>query len=521
MDRRKMLQTMALATGGATVAALGAVPFPAPYRSLLIADIRQERTMPEMLTIREPARDLPVRAKVDVLVCGGGLGGVSAAVAAARAGARTMLVERNGFPGGVATAGMCCSVFNYLYTPKHEPLVKGNSLEFIDRLAAAEGYGTKWREHKGHIIFDVERGKLVLTELLEEAGVQYLWDTTVCGAFMDTEGTTIQGVAIESKSGREALLAEVVVDATGDADVAALAGAPVHTLRDIPGAKHSFVFRIGNVDLDAFVQYFLDHPDQYPEHMDVDWSLDEAVAQYRQVGTFLFPHGGGMQMDIIKQGVERGEYPTKIGVHDTIDALQMHAIRDLGVVHVITGFLKLSDLNIAEITRGMADGRRMAFQVTDFFRRHMPGFSRAAVVNTADDLGIRASRWLDGDFVFTKEMRGTPVRFPDAIGRGVVEEFRVKHPGPRAWATEVLTDASFDIPYRCLLPRKVDGLVMGAGRSISAQDPHLLRIMAVTMIVGQGAGVAAAMSARAGCTPREVQIGAVQEELRRQGVALG
>ncbi|MCE5217985.1 FAD-dependent oxidoreductase, partial [bacterium] len=352
-------------------------------------------------------------------------------------------------------------------------------------------------------------------------GVQYLWDTTVCGALMGTDGTTLQGVAVESKSGREAILANVVVDATGDADVAALAGAPVHTLRDIPGAKHSFVFRIGNVDVDAFVQYFIDHRDQYPEHMDVDWSLEEAVEQYRQVGTFLFPHGGGMQMDIIKQGVERGEYPTKIGVHDTLDALQMHAIRDLGVVHVITGFLKLADLDIAAITRGMADGRRMAFQVTDFFRRYMPGFSRAAVMNTADDLGIRASRWLDGDFVFTKEMRGTPVRFPDAIGRGVVEEFRVKHPGPRAWATEVLAGECFDIPYRCLLPRKVDGLVMGAGRSVSAQDPHLLRIMAVTMIVGQGAGVAAAMSARAGCAPREVQIGAVQEELRRQGVALG
>ena len=122
-------------------------------------------------TVIEPSRETPVRDEVDVLVVGGGLGGVSAAVAAARAGARTLLVERNGFPGGVATAGLCCSVHNRFYTPSHELIVKGNALEFVDALAEAGGPSSHWHDHKGHIIYDVERGKLVLIELLERAGV--------------------------------------------------------------------------------------------------------------------------------------------------------------------------------------------------------------------------------------------------------------------------------------------------------------------------------------------------------------
>lgn len=470
-------------------------------------------------TISEASRETPVRAEVDVLVAGGGLGGVSAAVAAARAGARTLLVERNGFPGGVATAGMCCSVFNCLYAPSHELVVKGNALEFVDALAAAEGFGTRWHDHKGHIIYDVERGKLVLSDLLEDAGCDYLFDTLVADAVM--AGDDLRGVVIESKSGREAILARAVVDATGDADVAHLAGAPVSVLGPGTWGRHSLVFRVGNVDVDRFVQYFEEHPDQYPPHMDVDWTREDALRQYRDTGTFLFPHGGGNLLDLVRRGVESGEYPARVGVHDSVAALQMHALRDPGVVHMITGFCSVDDLDVAKITRAMADGRRMAFIVTDYFRRHVPGFERACVIATADDLGMRATRWIDGEFAFAPEMKASPTRFEDAVGRGVVERHEKKHPAQGAWSAQVFTGGSFDIPYRCLLPRRVEGLVMGAGRSVSATNPMLLRVMALTMVVGQAAGAAAALAARAGIPPRRLDVRALQEELMRQGVDLG
>ena len=255
--------------------------------------------------------------------------------------------------------------------------------------------------------------------------------------------------------------------------------------------------------------------------MDVDWRFEEALAQYRDTGTFLFPHGGAMQMDIFKKARAAGAYPETVGVHDTLDACQMHAIRDTGIVHLITGHVTFHDLDIERISRGMIDGRRMARVVTDFFRRRVPGFERAFVVATADDLGIRASRWSDGDFVFTRAMKENLTRFDDAVGRGVVERDMHKHPGERAWGVQTFTDDTFDVPYRCLVPRQVEGLLMGAGRSVSAQHPYLLRVMAHTMVVGQAAGAAAAVAARDRSMPREVDVRAVQAELRRQGVGLG
>jgi hypothetical protein len=198
----------------------------------------------------------------------------------------------------------------------------------------------------------------------------------------------------------------------------------------------------------------------------------------------------------------------------------MHALRDWGVVHIITGEVQLEALDITQISHAMRDGRRMAFVVTDFFRRRVPGFERAFVVATADHLGIRISRWLDGEFAFTRAMKEHATRFHDVVGRGVVQHDMVKHPGAGAWGVQTFADQTFYIPYRCLLPRKVDGLLVGAGRSVSAEDPWVLRVMVLTMVVGQAAGAAAAVATRTGSRLHEVDIRQVQEELIGQNVRL-
>jgi len=384
-------------------------------------------------------------------------------------------------------------------------------------LAATSGVGRAWHDHKGHIIYDVEGAKLQLSDLLEAAGAACLFDTLVTGAIV--EGDCLRGVFIDSKSGHEAVLAKATVDASGDADVAHLAGAPLHEMGS--RGRHSYCFRMGNVDVDRFVQYFVEHPGQYPDYMDVDWTFAEALEQYRATGTLLFPHGGGYQMEIFKAAVASGELPERIGLYDALPACQMHAIRSLGVVHVITGFVTLEGLDVAAISRAMADGKRMAFRMADFFRRHVPGFERACVIGLADDLGIRVSRWIDGELQFTRAMKESPTRFEDAIGRGVVEVDYKKNPSKGAWSCQTFRDETFDIPFRCLVPRRVEGLLMGAGRSVSADQPWLLRVMALTMVIGQGAGVAAAVAARAGVPPHRVDLAAVQAELRRQGVEFG
>ncbi|MCF7853969.1 MAG: FAD-dependent oxidoreductase [Candidatus Pacebacteria bacterium] len=470
-----------------------------------------------MNTIKEAARETPVRGEYDVIVCGGGLGGVAAATAAARTGAKTLLIERNSFLGGVATAGMCCSIFNCYYTggQSRRLATGGIAVEVADAMADATGYGRKWHNHKGHIIYDIERGKLVLQELVEQAGAELLLQAWTSGAIVEDGG--VRGVIVESKSGREAIRAKVVVDATGDADVAMFAGASLHTQEK---GLHSLCFRLGNVDVDAFVNYFRQNPNQFPDYMDVDWTLNEALAQYDECGTFLFPHGGGMQMDAFKQAKASGELPETIGIQDTTDACQMHALRQTGIVHVITGFTHFNGLNAGTITRSIADGRRMAFAVTDVYRRHIPGFANAFIAGTAANLGVRTSRYLDGDFVFTADMMTSGARQPDAVGRFVGYDGVVKHKGENAWGMQVCHDDSSDLPYRCLLPREVDGLLMGAGRSISTDDPFRLRVMVHTMVVGQGAGTAAGVASQQGGSVSSLNIETVQAELRKQGVTV-
>jgi hypothetical protein len=325
-------------------------------------------------------------------------------------------------------------------------------------------------------------------------------------------------VIVETKSGREAVRARCVVDSTADADVAALAGAP---LRHCRTGSHSLCFRLGNVDVDAFVSFFRQHPEQYPDLMDVHWTVKEALAQYDDCGTFLFPHGGGMQMDAFRRARADGVLPERIGTHDTTDACQMHAIRRLGVVHVITGFTHFDGLDADRITRSLVDGRRMAFTVADVYRKYIPGFETACVVDVAPNLGVRVSRYLDGDFVFTAAMMAAGTRQPDAVGRAVGWDSKTLHKGEKAWGCQVCRDDSFDLPYRCLVPKTIDGLIMGAGRSISTDNPWLLRVMVHTMVVGQAAGTAAAVAVRSGVPPRQVDVSAVQAELRRQGVHLG
>jgi hypothetical protein len=174
-------------------------------------------------------------------------------------------------------------------------------------------------------------------------------------------------------------------------------------------------------------------------------------------------------------------------------------------------------LDIAQITKAITDGKRMAYRVADYFRKHVPGFGRCAILATADDLGIRASRFIDGEFKFSREFKEKATRFSDSIGKGVVMKHVRKHKGKRAWSAQVLFDETFDIPYRCLLPRKVDNLLMGAGRSTSQTDPFLLRVMAITMVVGQAAGAAAALAAQSHMAPRGIDIKSLQRELRKQG----
>ena len=458
-------------------------------------------------------RSIPIVASADVVVTGGGLGGVSAALAAARAGASVIITETNGFLGGVATAGMCCSVFNCMFSRDRQLMIGGNPLEIVDALAVGAGPGMSWRNHKGHMIYDVERAKLVLAELLEKNGVQIRLGSPVTEVIK--ENGRVTHVVTSGKNGLEAIACKVLVDATGDCDAAALAGV---RLKNAQHHRASYVFRLGNVDVDRFIRYLIDNPNEYPGKMDIDWSLDEAVKQYRENGTFLFPHGGGMQMTRIKEALEKGDLPLALGRYDTLDAMQMHMIRDIGVCHVITGYVGCESLDAEDITVSINDGKRVAYVFRDMMRKYMPGFENCFVSQSADDLGIRGSRCIVGESTFTKDMKESPYRCGDAIGVGVVETYEYLMKADKAWGAQVFGNDVFEIPLGCLIPGDTENIVIGAGRGADTEPALLLRVMVTTMAVGQGAGVAAALAAQTGVKIKDIDHALLKNELVRQGV---
>jgi len=449
--------------------------------------------------------DVPVFGSYDVVVAGGGLAGVAAAAAAARAGARTMLVEKQPFAGGIAIAGMEPSICNFFLNNRRELILGGCPHEVVDRLVKRGGAPTAWRNHRGHIIFDVEIGKLVLDEMLEDAGVEILYDTLVVGVAPD--GGRVRGLEVANRSGLQLIEAACVVDATGDNDVAARAGAPLN----VGPMPHSFLFRLGNVDVDALVQYIRDNPSEHFADRDVGLTLEEALAFYEETGTFLFHHHAAERMRLVQGPIEQGRYSKQWGPFHTMDAFQVHAIRASGTMVVNTGYFALEEPDGARMSHFLRQGRKMAHHVAAFMREHFPGCGRSFVVATAGALGIRRTRWLKVAFTLTREIYDTGPSYPDAVGRGVVITKSPMH----------LTDKTFDIPLRCLLPDGVDGLVVGSGRGASCLPAELLRTMPVTMAVGQGAGVVAAVAAKGSVPPRAVSMSAVRDELRRQGVNLG
>lgn len=436
----------------------------------------------------------------DVIVVGGGLGGVAAALAAGRSGAKTLLIERNTYVGGVATAGMCCSIFNCFFTHRGRLGNPGIPVEITDRIADKTGYGQAWKKHKGHIIYDLETGKLILQQMLEEAKVELLLQSFVTGVTMD--GNRVTGVRVYGKKGEYLLSAACVVDASGDADVAYYAGAKLAITKPELGGIHSLCFRLGNVDVDQFVDYFRTHPEEYPEMMDVEWDLNGALAQYDECGTFLFPHGGGMLLKAFNDAKAAGMLPPGVGMHDTTDACQMHALRQTKVVHIVTGLVRFDGLDPSLISRAIADGREMAFILTETYRKFLPGFADAFVAGVADNLGVRTSRYLDNEFKFTIDMRKGGVRFADAVTRVVPYSYGYLNRKKHAWGVQIMGDDTCDVPLRAMVPESVDNLIMGAGRSISAVDASVLRVMVHTMAVGEAAGYAAALSAATGVVPR-------------------
>jgi len=444
-------------------------------------------------------------------VAGGGVRGCAAATAAARTGARTMLVERNNVLGGVATAGLMANIGNRYMDRDGRIVVGGVAREVIDRLVARGGASEKWacREVPG-IVIDSEQLKIVLGEMLQEAGVQMLFHVLAARPIMS--GNTVGGAFIETRTGRKAVRAKVVVDATGEADLAWQTGCP---MRWVNGSA-SIEFKLGRVNLDALYLHFKAHPDTFPVGADMVKGFAEFERNWVERGIFFFPHGGAFTWDIFQRAVEAGEFQPKQGMLWSLNAAGLYGLRAADTVIVNSNFWTVDTLEPEKTTQATIEAQRACYYVADFFRRRVPGFDRSHIVQVAADPGIRVSRAIVGEADLTPAMVNAPKPLlrDDVVGR---------RPAGCSFkeTREFFHPHSWDVPYGVVVPRGVENLLIGSGKSVSSDPPALDRGMSGCMVVGQAAGAAAALAAQQGRTPRALDVRSLQRTLVDQGVDLG
>jgi glycine/D-amino acid oxidase-like deaminating enzyme len=448
-----------------------------------------------------PPRKATLAAEADVLVVGGGLSGFGAALGAAAAGADVVLAERYGFFGGHGTASLVNILMsvhtqharpepfgeNTLLPADHgigEPIAAGVLARFVRRLVDAGG-ALAPSLHTGYTVpFDPEVFKLVMLDMLDEAGVRFLLHAFASGV---VGGPRVEGVIFETKSGPLVIRARCVVDCTGDGDVAAHAGAPFEIGRaDGLVQPMTLMFRMAEFAREAFDNYVKEHSDQWRSVHGL-WDLIDAASR---AGELDLP-----REDILFFATP---HPREVSINSTR----------------VTG---VRGIDVWDLTYAEQQSRRQMRQIAAFLCRYVPGFRDAYIVQSGVQIGVRETRRILGDYVITGQDVLDGRRFNDVVAR-CSYPIDIHNPtGPGTVLKRVPPGEAYDIPLRALLPRRVDRLLV-AGRCISGTHEALssYRVMPVSMVTGQAAGVCAALAAKRNASPRDIDVKAVQRELLHQ-----
>lgn len=455
-----------------------------------------------MQIITEPERQTQVISDTDVVIVGGGPAGLTAALAARRLGVEVLVVEQQGCLGGLMTTGFV--------TKPQAPVIGGIPEEIFSHaqsLGGARG-NIRYRLSDGSYTYfmspiDPEVIKRVVFEKLEEAQVDLLLHSLAVGCIRGKEEG--KGIVIESKSGRQAILAQVIVDATGDADVASWAGAPYRIGRSqdqIPQPM-TMMFKMGNVDLNQIADYANTNLDDFtftffPE-------TPGQISGEQQQLNMIFEGFHKLQARAFKnEGYEspRNGFNIKTGVG--VGNVFINATR------VSTG----SGLNVKELTQAEINVRKQVTSFVVFLKQYVPGFQDAYLSATPIEIGIRETRRIIGDYTLTLNDILSQSQFHDVIakGYGVID---IHEPGGRKLRFDSIEE--YQIPYRCLLPQAVDNVVV-AGRCISCDHESLgtIRTIPTCMYTGQAAGVAAALAVHQGILLRAINVARIQDALIAQ-----
>jgi hypothetical protein len=448
--------------------------------------------------IQEPARDIPVLMEADVVVVGGGTTGPVAAIAAARRGKKVVLIERFGSLGGILTLG--------LNTKPSGALIGGIPLEIWNLARSAGGAGedymatTKTGGVRIASPTDPEIMKMLLTRLCVEAGVQILFETFVSAPHVENGAVT--GVIIESKSGRQFVGAKVLIDCSADADMAAKANAPFVMGSGGVEAKMqpvSMYFIMKNVDLKRLADWARTCDDVPARAIPGD---EEGLA----FGLWLTGFNGMLRRFQEETGVKLQRDNITLKTAD--GQMYVNATRVLGV----------DVFSPREFTAAILECYRQIEGVCRFLKERVPGFEAARLGQVSPILGVRETRHILGEYTLTGPDSRGETRFEDTIA---ADASALDIHDPKGGDVDFQSMPPYEIPYRCLLPRGIEQLLV-AGRCISADhEAHARsRNMPACMATGQAAGVAAAIAVEEGVPVRKVPVAKVQAALRELGMPL-
>ncbi len=426
----------------------------------------------------------------DVVVCGAGPAGTAAAIAAARAGARVLVVERYGFAGGMATSALVNPMFGWNYsnpaTGASGSLTGGLFREMAQRLYEAGAFDSALTPGA----FDEQQFKYLCDCLLRAAGTDILFHTWITG--LDRQGERIVSIRTFSKDGAGRIEGKIFVDATGDGDIAAFAGCRFTFGRPADGLTQAMTtsFRMANVDKSAMIQT----GNLIQARALVEPYFKQALA----AGSLVFPH---------RDRVQFYDYPRS------------------GVLHFnMTRIGGLSGLAAADLTQAEIEGRRQAFTLAQWMVDAVPYFQNSWLEKVACQVGIRETRHIAGRYTVTQDDIATGRKFPDAIMRSTyfIDIHSPHGPGfeHEEEKGKVKTDCRppqgdyYEVPYRAILPVDAENLLIACrALSCSHEGAAAVRVMANMIAIGEAAGLAAARAARAGVSPHEIDGAAIRRAL--------
>jgi hypothetical protein len=446
-----------------------------------------------------------VNVYFDVVVVGGGNAGCAAALAAARNGARTLLIERYGFLGGTATASMVGPWMTF-HSGK-ERIVGGIAQEIVERLmrvGASPGHIHDASDYVPTITpFDPEAHKALLFEMMREAGVALLLHAYFLDALRDASGR-VSGVRVATVAGPREYFGKVVVDASADAYVAASASVAVQKGDEAGRVQPAtLMFRLSHVNLEETAAYVRANPHE----------MRTSIAPEKRDAASLTALAG---LHVLW---ERAQARGTVHVPRELVSMFISPYPDEVTVNM-TRVVDIDPLDPDDLTRAEIEARKQAMELLAFFRADVPGFANARIT-TATQIGIRESRRIVGVYTLTREDVLAARLFEDAVARSAYP-IDIHNPSGSGTTTHRLPEgASYEIPYRCLVPKDVDGLLV-AGRCISTTHEALAstRLTPTVMTCGQAAGTAAAITVERGVQVRAVDTRELRERLVRDGVDL-